>query len=331
MVSLIVPCYNSEAFIDRCIDSVLAQTDKDIELVLVDDGSTDATHEKVEARRIEIEASLTRFVYIRQENQGVGAACSNAFTKATGEYLALLDADDVLLPDSVKLRVEFLTKNPEYALVRSNGYYVKEGSMDEVIRFFEVNDVQKYNENIFDDIMLGNISMWSGCYMIRMSVLLGIYPDKRIYPSRSGQNLQFVMMAAYHRKAGYVDVPLMKYVLRDESASHFSGKDALGKELRAMDGYKDIRIYLIRNYVRPEERHQWLERVDKLYLKIRMQLALKYQDRALMIQSYKALCEITNPDIDLQILYYSLINPVKKVILKAMRKLNNYEKQSIKN
>lgn len=60
-------------------------------------------------------------------------------------------------------------------------------------------------------------------------------------------------------------------------------------------------------------------------------LIVPCHNRALMIQSYKALCEITNPDIDLQILYYSLINLVKKVILKAMRKLNNYEKQSIKN
>lgn len=61
MVSLIVPCYNSEAFIDCCIDSILAQTDQNIELIMVDDGSTDATHEKVEARRVEIESSLTIF------------------------------------------------------------------------------------------------------------------------------------------------------------------------------------------------------------------------------------------------------------------------------
>ena len=320
MVSLIVPCYNSEAFIDRCIDSILAQTDKNIELILVDDGSTDATHERIEARRGEIEASLTRFVYIRQENQGVGAACSNAFSKATGEYLTLLDADDVFLPDSVKFRAEFLAKNPGYALVRSNGYYVKEGSLDEAIRLFETNDAQKYNENIFDDIMLGNISMWSGCYMIRTSVLLEIYPDKRIYPSRSGQNLQFVMMAAYHRKAGYVDVPLMKYVLRDESASHFSGQDALKKELRAMDGYKDIRIYLISNYIRAEEQHEWMEQIDKLYLKIRMQLALKYQDRVLMIQSYKALQLLERPDMNTKILYHSMLNPPVAFCLKVIRK-----------
>ena len=324
MVSLIVPCYNSERFIDRCIDSILAQTFQDIELIIVNDGSTDHTHERIEARRVEIEAALTKFLYIRQQNQGVGAACSNAFSRVSGEYLALLDADDVLLPDSVKLRVEFLSANPDYALVRSNGYYVKEGKLDEIVRLFETDDAQKYNENIFDDIMLGNISMWAGCYMIRASVLLEIYPNKQVYPSRSGQNLQFVMMAAYHRKAGYVDVPLMKYVLQDESASHFSGEDALTRELKAMEGYKDIRVYLITHFVRQEERRMWLDQIDLLYLKIQMQLALKYRDKKLMVQSYKDLCLLNKPDINIQILYYSLIEPSKVKLLKAKRKIKSF-------
>lgn len=324
MVSLIVPCYNSERFIDRCIDSILAQTFQDIELIIVNDGSTDHTHERIEARHVEIEAALTKFLYIRQQNQGVGAACSNAFSRVSGEYLALLDADDVLLPDSVKLRVDYLSANPDYALVRSNGYYVKEGKLDEIVRLFETDDAQKYNENIFDDIMLGNISMWAGCYMIRTSVLLEIYPNKKIYPSRSGQNLQFVMMAAYHRKAGYVDVPLMKYVLQDESASHFSGEDALTRELKAMEGYKDIRVYLITHFVRQEERRMWLDQIDLLYLKIQMQLALKYRDKKLMVQSYKDLCLLNKPDINIQILYYSLIEPSKVKLLKAKRKIKSF-------
>lgn len=324
MVSLIVPCYNSERFIDRCIDSILAQTFRDIELIIVNDGSTDHTHERIEARRVEIEAALTKFLYIRQQNQGVGAACSNAFSRASGEYLALLDADDVLLPDSVKLRVDFLSANPEYALVRSNGYYVKEGKLDEIVRLFETDDAQKYNENIFDDIMLGNISMWAGCYMIRTSVLLETYPNKQIYPSRSGQNLQFVMMAAYHRKAGYVDVPLMKYVLRDESASHFSGKDALTRELKAIEGYKDIRVYLITHFVRQEERDAWLNRIDKLYLRIRMQLALKYHNVQLMRQSYIALSRIAKPDINTRILYFNLTNPFIALWLRGIRKVLSF-------
>lgn len=324
MVSLIVPCYNGEAYIDRYIDSVLAQNYKNIELILVNDGSMDATHERIEARREEIEASLAKFIYIRQKNQGVGAACSNAFAQSTGEYLALLDADDVLLPDSMKLRVKFLSENPEYALVRSNGYYVREGALNKIVRLFETNDAQKFNENIFEDIMLGNISMWAGCYMIRSSVLQEIYPEKRIYPSRSGQNLQFIMMAAYHRKAGYVDIPLMKYILRDESASHFSGGDAMERELKAMDGYKDIRIHLISNYIQPEERSEWLERIDKLYLKLRMQLALKYRDRELMRRSYKVLRQLERTDISTKVLYFRLINPAVAVCLKFIRRTTFY-------
>lgn len=321
MVSLIVPCYNSEAFIDRCIDSILAQTFRDIELILVNDGSTDATHERIEARRGEIEASLTRFVYIRQENQGVGAACSNAFSKATGEFVTLLDSDDFMMPESVKMRVDYLKIHPDYALVRTNGYYVQEDTVNVCNSLLEVNEQMKTKEDIFEDLMLGRTYNWPGTYMVRMSVLKQYYPDQKIYPSRSGQNLQFVMMAAYHRRAGFIDVPLMKYVVRHESLSHFSGEDALTKELKAMVGYKDIRIHLISNYIRPEERHEWLERIDKLYLKIRMQLALKYHDTDLMVSSYKDLCSLEKPDINTRIMYASLIEPSNVLYLKVLRKL----------
>lgn len=321
MVSLIVPCYNSETYIDRCMDSILAQTDKDIELILVDDGSTDATHERIEARSEEIKTSLTSFIYIRQENQGVGAACSNAFSKATGEFVTLLDSDDIMMPESVKMRVDYLKTHPEHALVRTNGYYVQEDAVDVCNSLFEVNDQMKTKEDVFEDLMLGRTYNWPGSYMVRMSVLKQYYPDQIIYPSRSGQNLQFVMMAAYHQRAGFIDVPLMKYVVRHESLSHFIGNDALEKELRAMDGYKDIRLHLINNYVHAEERDDWLERIDKLYLKIRMQLALKYHDTDLMASSYRELCSLENPDINTKITYASLIEPWNALYLKVLRKL----------
>ncbi len=323
MVSMIVPCYNSEAFIDRCIDSILSQTFRDIELIMVNDGSTDQTHERIEARRQEIEAAVTSFLYIREPNQGVGAACSNAFSLATGEFLILLDSDDFMLPESIRMQVDYLKTHPEYALVRTNGYYVSEDNVNVCDSLLEVNEQMKMKEDIFEDLMLGRTYNWPGTYMVRMSVLKQYYPDQKIYPSRSGQNLQFVMMAAYHRAAGFIDVPLMKYIVRHESLSHFSGKDALEKELKAMDGYKDIRIHLISNYIRTEEQHEWLERIDKLYLKIHMQLALKYQNKELMVQSYKALSLLKKTDIDTKILYFSLINPSAAFCLKVVRKIKS--------
>lgn len=90
MVSLIIPCYNAEKYIGRCLDSVLNQTDRNIELIVVNDGSTDKTARIIEDYRHVLESDITRFIYISQENEGVGAACNNALKKVTGEFLTLL-------------------------------------------------------------------------------------------------------------------------------------------------------------------------------------------------------------------------------------------------
>lgn len=217
MVSLIVPCYNGEKFIARCIESILNQTDHNIELILVNDGSMDSTSDIINGYRVELENTLAKFIYLEQENQGVGAACNNAFKRATGEYLTLLDSDDILLPESVSEMRKWLDEHPEHGFVRTNGYYVTEETLDSCERYLEVNDYMKTKENIFDEIFEGITYVWPGTYMIRMDVLKSLYPDREIYPSRYGQNLQFLMMAAYVSRAGFIDCPLMKYTLRRES------------------------------------------------------------------------------------------------------------------
>ena len=320
MVSLIVPCYNAEAYIDRCLTSILSQTFRDIELILVNDGSTDHSHQMIEGRRAEIEEKLTRFLYIQQENQGVGAACSNGFAVATGEYVCLLDSDDMLLPESIRMQSEHLDTHPEHALVRTNGYYADEDDVDAHDRLLEVNGDMKVKEDVFEDIFNSTTYLWPGTYMIRMSVLDRIYPDHRIYPSRSGQNLQFVMMAAYKNRAGFIDVPLMKYVVRRESLSHFSGGDVLNRQLKAMEGYEDIRRYLIRHYIDQNEQAYWLHQTDLLYARCHMQLALQYQNTGLMKQAYKKYCLLEKPDYSIRLLYLRLVNPFAAFCLRCVRK-----------
>lgn len=64
MVSLIVPCYNGEKFIARCIESILNQTDHNIELILVNDGSMDSTSDIINGYRVELENTLAKFIYV---------------------------------------------------------------------------------------------------------------------------------------------------------------------------------------------------------------------------------------------------------------------------
>ena len=102
-VSITIPTYNSAGLLSRAIESALAQTYKDIGVLVVDDGSTDATAQVAERYM----AADRRVRYIRHEkNLGVSANKNYCLRQARGEYVLILDADDLLLPDSVQNHLE---------------------------------------------------------------------------------------------------------------------------------------------------------------------------------------------------------------------------------
>ena len=162
--------------------------------------------------------------------------------------------------------------------------------------------------------------------MIRMDLLKEVYPNKDIYPSRSGQNLQFLLVAAYKSKAGFIDVPLMKYVVQTESLSHFSSGNILEKKVQAMLGYKDIRKNLIMSIMKDEERNLWLEKLDVLYEKIFMQLANEYNEKELAKKHYNNLRKLLKNGIDLntRIDYYRSENIIIYLVLRITRKCKNF-------
>ncbi len=109
-VTVVIPAYNSEAFLADAIDSALAQEyDGEIEVIVVDDGSTDGT--AVVAGRY---PEVTLF---SQPNQGPGVARNVAIEAATGEMIAILDSDDLMLPGRLRKQVEHLREHPEEGAV----------------------------------------------------------------------------------------------------------------------------------------------------------------------------------------------------------------------
>jgi len=117
LVSVIIPVYNGSDYVREAIDSVLAQTFSDYEIMVVDDGSTDMTPEIVQAY------TDGRIRYVRQDNQGVAAALNRGISEAQGKYIAWLSHDDLFLPQKLERQVEFLRQFPQYTACYSD-YYV---------------------------------------------------------------------------------------------------------------------------------------------------------------------------------------------------------------
>ena len=98
MISIIIPAYNAEATLGRCLDTILAQTYPDFEVLVVDDGSTDRTLTIAEAYA----AKDPRIKSLHKENGGVSSARNLALSKAKGEFIAFCDSEDEVKPDWLK-------------------------------------------------------------------------------------------------------------------------------------------------------------------------------------------------------------------------------------
>jgi GT2 family glycosyltransferase len=109
-VSIILPAYNRRHVIGRAIDSVVAQSFQDWELIVVDDGSTDGTDEVMDR-------SDPRIRLIHQSNRGAAAARNHGIAEARGQFIAFLDSDDEWLPHFLKLTHEYLSRHPQDAFV----------------------------------------------------------------------------------------------------------------------------------------------------------------------------------------------------------------------
>lgn len=114
--SIIVPVYNTESFIRRCIDSILAQTFNDFELILVDDGSTDNSGRICD----EYAVKDKRIKVIHQNNQGVSSARKTGLNTATGEYITFVDSDDILMRDCIETFVKTSVENPDSEIIIGN-------------------------------------------------------------------------------------------------------------------------------------------------------------------------------------------------------------------
>ena len=118
-ISVVVPAYNAENTIGRCIESILNQRYGNLELLIVNDGSSDSTHKIISSYLKD-----KRIIYLKQNNKGVSSARNAALSHASGEYIIFVDADDCLSENSIENRIKYACN---YDLVISNYYTMHNG------------------------------------------------------------------------------------------------------------------------------------------------------------------------------------------------------------
>ncbi|HED1420429.1 TPA: glycosyltransferase [Kluyvera georgiana] len=123
LVSVIMPVYNSSAFIKDAIESILIQTHKKIEFIIIDDGSVDGS-ELIIKKYTDDE----RIVFISRENKGLVYTLNQALKMANGEYIARMDSDDISAANRIEEQLQFLIKNPDIAVVGCASYIINERS-----------------------------------------------------------------------------------------------------------------------------------------------------------------------------------------------------------
>lgn len=121
-VSILMPCYNAERYLAAAVRSVLAQTHGDFELIAIDDGSTDRTL----AILNEFAAADSRVRVISHENRGMGRALNDALEQCRHEWVARMDADDVMLPNRLERQLAFVAGRPEVVVASSLVQYIDE-------------------------------------------------------------------------------------------------------------------------------------------------------------------------------------------------------------
>lgn len=132
IVSVIIPCYNQGMYLSKAIESVLKQTYKNYEIIVVDDGSEDDTKS--------VATSYTEVAYIYQHNQGLSAARNTGIDHSKGSLLVFLDSDDWLIPDALEANLEHILSQPELAFVSGSHmlFYERENKIRKIIK--EVKD-----------------------------------------------------------------------------------------------------------------------------------------------------------------------------------------------
>ncbi|WP_019671978.1 glycosyltransferase family 2 protein [Psychrobacter lutiphocae] len=165
LVSVVIPCYNHQDFVQDSIQSVIDQTYQNIELIIIDDGSKDDSVAKIEQMIEACEQRFTRFEFRSRPNKGLSATLNEAIERCQGKYFAALASDDMVLPHKTATQVEFLEAHPEISAVFAGAKLI-----DDSDEMFEVT-LREPGIYSFKQIIMNKYDFPAATQMLRLDIV----------------------------------------------------------------------------------------------------------------------------------------------------------------
>ncbi len=306
-ISVIIPVYNSSTYLRKCLDSVVNQTLKDIEIIVINDGSTDDSKNIIE----EYTVKYKNIIFIDQENKGIGKTRNIGIKKATGEYITFVDSDDYIKENMLEEYYKYAKKH-NFDLVI--GSYIKKINNKEII--FENNKFKTGNVKTTPQILyLIEYGPWAKLYKREMLINNNIYFDEK----RKYEDMPFVSKALLKSKLiGQITEPYYYYIIHNNSETTTMDK----RVFDILDILKEIKDYYKREYyLRDELDYVIIDKVTTYMLQQRVQ-----KDNKLRIEFINAGYAFLNKNIKnwRGNKYYKKTNFLKRIIKNNKKILKIY-------
>jgi len=252
LVSIVTPCFNGEQFVHRLFESIMLQTYHNIELIFVNDGSTDNTESVALSFRERLEQRGIRFIYCFQNNCGQASAINTGLKYVSGEYITWPDSDDWLAETCIEVKVRELEEHTEWGLICCRSAVVSENNIANTKCILERKS--KDSKHFFRDLLLENDAYFAaGAYLVRTEALFHVLQDKHIFESKSGQNWQLLLPLTYSYECGFIDDVL--YYILERNNSHSRAPKQYSELIAQTYGHQEILLETIKRMKISEAEH----------------------------------------------------------------------------
>lgn len=286
LISVVIPVYNVEKYLNRCIDSVLKQTYKNIEIILIDDGSTDRSGKICD----EYNKKDNRIIVIHQKNQGLSSARNNGLMKLKGKFVCFIDSDDFVETDYIESMYNNLIDNKVDMACCGYAYFYENGKIEEINygnieKKYSKDEAQEY----LNIIGYFNVATWNKLYKIELF-------DNIKFPINKKSEDWFIMYKLIDKCAnGIYYSSKVKYLYFQRNGSITKSNnvnfDCIDAARQALEYYKEKNMQNVIPFAYQSLLFAYIGVYNSLYFRV------KNKEKAKKIRR-QALSEINNIKID---------------------------------